>query len=268
MRVLAISDLSCVGQCSLSVALPVLSAVGAEVCVLPTCVLSTHSVGFGKFAKTDLYEEDRLIIAHWKTQNIKFDGIYVGYLGSEKAVETVEDVMNGCLNDGAFCVVDPAMADGGEYYPGLDDKYAARLLRLCRQADVVVPNYTEACLLSKREFADNANRTRVQSTLDALCKAVGKPCVVTGIRIGDKMCVALPDGTWIEKTYVSRICHGAGDVFASALVAAMAKGKQLGRAAEVAADFTEACIAATPSDHWYGLNFESQLVALATAVSK
>ena len=154
-RVLTVQDISCFGQCSLTVALPILSACGVETCILPSAVLSTHTAGFTGFTFRDLTDDMPKILDHWKSENISFDCIYTGYLGSITQIEYVKRMKNELLKDGAKLIVDPAMGDNGKLYSIFDLEYAKEMAKLCAVADVIVPNITEACYMTGVEYKEN-----------------------------------------------------------------------------------------------------------------
>ena len=144
-RIVTVQDISCVGKCSLTVALPILSACGVETCVLPSAVLSTHTAGFSGFTFRDLTDDMPGILSHWQKENILFDAIYTGYLGSEKQIDYVLDIFQKASKEDTVTVVDPAMADNGKLYSIFDMKYVEAMKRLCQVADYILPNITEAC---------------------------------------------------------------------------------------------------------------------------
>ena len=148
MRVLAINDLSFVGKCSLSVALPVISACGVTCDVLPTALLSTHTGGFEGYTFRDLTEDFPAVLQHWKSLNLKFDFIYSGYLGSERQIDTVLFLKQEFLAENGKLVVDPVMGDEGKLYTGFTDSFVQKMKELCKAADYILPNRTEACLLT------------------------------------------------------------------------------------------------------------------------
>ena len=151
-RVLTVQDISCFGQCSLTVALPIISVCGAETCVLPSAVLSTHTCGFSGYTFRDLTSDMPLIEKHWQKENITFDAVYTGYLGSAEQIGYVLDIAKNCLNDGGLLIVDPAMADNGKLYPGFDAAFVEEMQKLAAKADFLLPNLTEACLLTGEEY--------------------------------------------------------------------------------------------------------------------
>lgn len=264
-RILTIQDISCVGQCSLTVALPILSACGQEVCVLPSAVLSTHTGGFGKPAIRHLTEDFPGILQHWKSQNIDFDIIFTGYLGSIQEIECAGRVMDEFLAPGGLVVVDPAMADHGKLYAGFDEAYVCAMTQLCRRADIIIPNITEAAMMTGHAFQKEADGEYVQALLKDL---VGPKVILTGVGSGPQDTgVAVFDGERIsihthrkiEKSY-----HGTGDIFAAAFVGSLASGKSLFRSAVIAAEYTKLCIQETHENpaHWYGVKFEPVLPEL------
>ncbi|MBQ8388748.1 MAG: pyridoxamine kinase [Clostridia bacterium] len=267
-RILTIQDISCVGQCSLTVALPVISACGVETCVLPSAVLSTHTGGFSGFTFRDLTEDMPAIRAHWQKEGIKFDAIYTGYLGSTKQIGYVADVFDNCGKEGALKIVDPAMADNGKLYYGFDMEFVAAMRGLCARADYVVPNLTEACFLTGIEYREKYDRAYIEELLRALT-ALGCPNVIfTGVSYaeGKTGVVVYEKGeySYYEHEMLANSCHGTGDIYASAFVGALMRGKCAYDAARIAADYTLECIRVTAEqdNHWYGAAFEPALPKL------
>lgn len=264
-KILTIQDISCVGQCSLTVALPILSACGMETCILPSAVLSTHTAGFTGYTFRDLTEDIPAIAAHWQKEGIKFDAIYTGYLGSEKQIEYVKNIINTLSAEGGVSVVDPAMADGGKLYPAFDEAYVASMRSLCAKADIIVPNITEACFLTGMEYKETYDEVYIDCLLAALSAIGARTIVLTGVgyEAGKTGVVVYGNG---KKGYychrrISEGCHGTGDVFASAFVGALLRGKTLLEAATIAADYVVLCIEKTAGDpnHRYGVKFELAL---------
>lgn len=264
-RVLVIQDISCVGQCSMTVALPILSACGHETCILPTALLSTHTGGFGK--PRVIHFDDALegIWRHWQENGICFDAILVGYLGSEKAVAVAGEIMEKLLAPGGITIVDPAFADHGKRYSGLSEEYARAMEDLCRRADIILPNITEAALFSGMEFREKPNRDYVNRLLDAL----NHPRVIltgAGCREGETG-VAVRDGG--ERSHYNhprreQNFHGTGDMFAAAFTGALLQGKTLLQSVKIGADFVCCAIDRTMKGpaHWYGVKFEEALPEL------
>lgn len=261
-RILTIQDISCVGQCSMTVALPILSACGHETCILPTAILSTHTGGFGKPVVTHLDHGLDAMWQHWQEQRITFDAIYTGYLGSTAAVETAMVIADRMLAPGGLLIVDPAMADHGKRYSGLDESYAAAMAELCGKADILIPNLTEAAMLSGMEYQENINEAYILEMLDRIsCRNViltgtSREAGMTGVTVkqGDRRFS-------YSHLRVDRSFHGTGDMFAAAFVGALMQGKTMERAVQIASDYVLRCVQITDREpaHWYGVRFESAL---------
>ena len=264
-RILTIQDISCVGQCSLTVALPILSACGMETCVLPTALLSTHTGGFGKPAVVHFDDSLEAIRKHWKENQITFDAILVGYLGSVAAVEAAEAILAEMLAPGGVAIVDPAMADHGKRYSGLSEEYAQAMAKLCRKADILLPNITEAAMLSGLPYREELD----ESYVEALLKGLNHPNVIlTGVGFEpEKTGAAILAGekiTYCTHSKIGGSCHGTGDIFAACFTGILMGGKSMDRAVEIAAKFTCRCIENTRENpaHWYGVKFEPVLPEL------
>ena len=167
-RIAVINDLSGFGRCSLTVALPIISACGVETCVLPSAVLSTHTGGFSGYTFRDLTEDMPQIKNHWVKEGIHFDAIYTGYLGSTKQIEYIEDIFNEVGGDTCLKVVDPAMADHGKLYKGFDSAFVEAMKKFCSKADYILPNITEACFLTDTEFKTEYDREYVENIIKSL----------------------------------------------------------------------------------------------------
>lgn len=270
-RILTLQDISCVGQCSLTVALPIISACGVETAVLPSAVLSTHTAGFSGFTCRDLTEDMPAICAHWQKEGITFDAIYTGYLGSAEQIDHVLAIRQACCSEGLL-IADPAMADVGKLYPAFDMDFVQRMKALCAAADYVLPNLTEACLLTDTPYPaagyDEAFITALLAKLQALgCKNV----VLTGIGYREGFTgieVLQQQGRrYYEHPLLANSCHGTGDIYAASFVGALVRGKDAYDAACIAADYTVACMKATEKEHWYGARFEPVLGKLIAAVN-
>ncbi len=267
-KLLTIQDISCVGQCSLTVALPILSACGHETCILPSAVLSTHTAGFSGFTFRDLTDDIPAIQAHWNKEGIKFDGIYTGYLGSTKQVGYVKNILETMGVDGALKIVDPAFADNGKLYPIFDSVYVEAMKTLCPSADILVPNITEACFLADVEYKESYDEGYVKGLLEKLSKLGCSTIVLTGVGYAPEKTgvVVYENGNirYYEHKRIEKGCHGTGDVYASAFTGALLRGKEIFEAAKIAADYTVLCIEKTQGDstHWYGVKFETALPEL------
>ena len=264
-RILTIQDISCVGQCSMTVALPIISACGVECAVLPSAVLSTHTAGFTGFTVRDLTEDMPGILAHWQKENISFEAIYTGYLGSTLQIDYVAAIFEGVGAPGCLKVVDPAMADNGKLYPAFDDEYVQAMKGLCGKADFVVPNITEACFLTGVEYRTEYDRAYIDSLLAGLTALGSKNVILTGVSYapGKTGVVVLENGVYqyYEHELLPNSCHGTGDIYASAFVGSLMQGKSAFEAARIAADYTLECIRCTAQipNHWYGAAFEPAL---------
>ena len=261
-RILTIQDISCVGQCSMTVALPILSACGHETCILPTALLSTHTGGFGKPAVMHFDDVLDDMWQHWQEKEITFDAILVGYLGSIAAVETARRIISRLLAPEGVAVVDPAMADHGKLYSGFDAAYAEAMGNLCREADIILPNITEAAMLSGHAYRAEFGETYVQELLEGLSH---KCVVLTGAVCEESFTgVAVRAGAkqfrYTHKR-LGRSYHGTGDIFAACFTGALMQEKSLEEAVQIAADFTCRCIENTEEApaHWYGVKFETAL---------
>jgi len=268
-KVLTIQDISCVGQCSLTVALPIISACGVETCVLPSAVLSTHTGGFKGFTFRDLTEDMPAIRAHWEKEGIKFDSIYTGYLGSTKQIDYVKDIFASGSKEGTLKIVDPAMADNGKLYVGFDAEFVDAMKGLCAEADYILPNITEAAFLTDMPYEDGSDRRYVDKIMDGLIALGAKNIILKGLpskngnNIGILMYV---DGKmdYYEHEKLPNSCHGTGDIYAAAFVGALSRGKSANEAARIAAEYALECIRETAKldNHWYGAAFEPAIPKL------
>ncbi len=270
-RILTIQDISCVGQCSLTVALPIVSACGIETAILPSAVLSNHTA-FSSFTFRDLTEEIPKIRESWENQDTKFAALYTGYLGSAKQINLVLDVINSCIDSEGVKVIDPAMADGGKLYSGFNMDYVEEMKKLCAAADIILPNITEACIMTGTEYKTDFNSDYIELLINRLTNLFSCKIILTGVSFTkNKTGVAVYDGDEIryyEHEKVGLGSHGTGDVYASAFVGALMRGKSLFDAAKIAADFTLLCIKNTVDypNHWYGVRFEGVLPELINMV--
>ena len=264
-RIITIQDISCVGKCSLTVALPIISAMGVETAVLPTAVLSAHTAFKQGFTFRDLTDDMPEIQAHWKKENIKFKAIYTGYLGSVKQVGYVQDILNTMGTEDCVRIVDPAMADNGKLYSIFNDEYVAAMRGLCSSADILIPNITEACFLADVEYRETYDENYVNELLDKLSTLGAKTIVLTGVSyVPEKTGVIIYEKgkiRYYEHDKISKGCHGTGDIYASAFTGALMNDKDVFTAAKIAADYTVKCIINTQgdADHWYGAKFETAL---------
>lgn len=264
-RVLTIQDISCVGQCSLTVALPIISACGIETSVLPSAVLSTHTMGFTGFTFRDLTEDMPAICAHWKKEGLTFDGIYTGYLGSAKQIEYVKSIIANTAAEGCLVAIDPAMADNGNLYPAFDLAYVEEMKKLCAEADYLLPNITEACFLAGMDYRTEYDRAYIDALIAKLCGLGAKNVILTGVSYqkGRTGVAVYENGEmqYYEHEQIAGGIHGTGDIYASAFVGAKLRGKSAYDAAKIAADYVVECILESRKDpdHTYGARFEPVL---------
>lgn len=269
-RVLTVQDISCVGQCSLTVALPILSACGLETAILPSAVLSTHTAGFNGYTFRDLTDDMPLITAHWEKEKIGFSALYTGYLGSARQVEICLNIAEKLLNNDSKFIVDPAMADNGKLYPGFDMNFVEAMKKLVAKADIVVPNITEASFLTGLPFKEKYDKDYVDALVCGLKKLGVKQVVLTGVSYSDRTTGVVTEDGYYEHKKLPGGCHGTGDVYASAFVGALMNGKTVYDSAKIAADYTVDCIEHTQGDneHWYGVKFEPRLPVLMKMINQ
>lgn len=260
-RILTMQDLSCVGQCSLTVALPVLSACGVEACVLPTALLSNHTM-FKSWSCLDLTDEARRIMAVWRENGFTFDAFYLGYLGSAKLTEVARECFADFSADGARVIIDPAFGDNGRLYPAFDAEYVEAMKGLMKQADIILPNLTEACFLSGEDYEPDATLEFAVRVVKRLAQSTNAVIVMTGAeRPGEIGEIIYAGGelsyVWNEK--LPKRYHGTGDIFASAFTARYLECGSLQGACDFAGKLVADSIRATDPSHGYGVNFEYAL---------
>lgn len=271
-KVLAIHDISCLGRCSLTAAIPIISVSGAEVIPLPTAVLSSHTGGFTDFTFRDLTEDMRPIADHWKKLGFTFDVIYTGYLGSPEQVGIVKDILRDFTTPETMIVVDPVMADAGQYYSLITPDFLEGMRELCRMADIITPNLTEAAFLLGEEYKEHYTQKETEALLRNLAQRLGsKEIVLSGVSASEETIgAAAYDARGDEISYafaekIDGFYHGTGDTFASALIAALTKGFSVKDATKVAVEYTLACIRRTYADQTdtrYGVDIENEIPTL------
>lgn len=267
-RIITIQDISCVGKCSLTVALPVISACGVEAAVIPTAVLSTHTA-FRDFTFCDLTDEIEPVSAHLKKENISFDAIYTGYLGSFRQLEIMHKFFEDFRTDDSIIFIDPVMGDRGVLYPGFTQEFADSMARLCAKADVIVPNLTEACFMLHEEYIESGySEDYIKNILRKLASLGCKNAVLTGVSFEKGKLGVMAynkEKDEFSEYYgekVERSFHGTGDVFSSACVGALMRGLSLEGALKTAVNYTVESIKATMREenpNWYGVNFEEAI---------
>lgn len=279
-RVLTVQDISCVGKCSLTAAIPVISAMGIEVCPLPTAILSNHTA-FSSFSFLDLTDKIPEILNEWKKQGFHFDAIYTGYLGSIKQIDLVHKILDEFAQNDTLVVIDPCMADNGKLYTGFSKDFVQQMAKLCGRANVILPNMTEACFLVNQDYdflvQTNESITKIMAKLLSLG---AEQVILKGVEFSkEKIGVAYCSQKLFNNNFSTNEnnmedmniyfhhrydenFHGTGDVFASAVTGALVLKKDIKDAVKIACDFVQESIECTllnPNYNWYGVDFESAL---------
>ena len=275
-RILTIQDISCFGKCSLTVALPILSAMGIETAILPTAVLSTHTLFKGYTCK-DLSDQLTPIADHWKREGIIFDAIYTGYLGTEEEIDTVTGIIEEFRNDHTLVFVDPAMGDNGKLYPAFNEHYARKNADLCAVADITDPNITEAAFLTGLPYREQYTEDYIRELLAALAELGTKTPILTGVSLSEGKTGAMGYDAGKKEFFhyqndrIPAAYHGTGDIFSSVLAGAFVLGIDRTEALKTAADYTALTIAETlknPENPWYGVDFEGTIPALVETLKQ
>lgn len=263
-RIVTVQDISCVGKCSLTVALPIISAMGIEAAILPTAVLSTHTM-FSTFTVKDLTDQIKPITDHWAKEGITFDAMYTGYLGSFEQIDLMKEMADTFVKDGSILFVDPAMADNGKLYPAFDEAFAKHMATLCAKADYVVPNITEACFMLGEEYKEKYDEAYVKNLLKKLCALGAKTAIITGVSFSEGKTGVMGYDSKNDEFYYychdkqKRSYHGTGDIYSSTCLGGIIRGLSWKDAARIAADYTSESIRLTiedPNGNDYGVNFE------------
>ena len=266
-RVLTIQDISCLGKCSLTIALPVISALGVETVILPTAVLSTHTM-FKNFTVKDLSDQLEPITKHWESEGVAFDAVYTGYLGTIEQIDQVRDIFRRFRGENTTVVVDPVMADNGKLYPAFNMDYVKENAKLCGDADIIVPNITEAAFMTGMEYREEYDEGYIKEMLSALNDLGAGISVLTGVSLqkGKTGVMGYDRKTGRYYVYqndrVDASYHGTGDLFSSTCVGEMMRGLDWQDAMRIAADYTAHTIRVTlenPRKPWYGVDFETTI---------
>ena len=276
-RIITVQDISCVGKCSLTVALPIISAMGVETCVLPTAVLSTHTA-FKNFTFRDLTQDISPICQHWKNEKIHFDAIYTGYLGSFEQLNLVNKMFDDFACNDSLIIVDPCMADNGKLYPGFTEEFAFAMAKLCSKAHVIIPNMTEASFMLGIEYKESGyDVSYIEDLLRKLATLGSKKVVLKGLQFEqDKLGIAIYDSSadkteWYFHKKMPQNFHGTGDIFASVLTGALMRGMSLKDSSSLAADYVVESIKCTlshPDYNWYGVDFETAVPYLVKRINE
>ena len=269
-RVLTIQDISCLGKCSLTIALPVISALGSETVILPTAVLSTHTM-FKNFTCKDLSDQIEPIWKHWKSEDVQFDAIYTGYLGTIEQIDQVKDIFKAFKTEDTTIIVDPVMADNGKLYPAFDMYYVKKNTELCSGADIIVPNITEASFMTGMEYREEYDEAYIKSLLSRLNDFGAKISVLTGVSLEEGKTGVMgydrDSGEYFvyQNRKIDAAYHGTGDLFSSTCVGEIMRGRDWRDAMRIAAYYTAHTIEITlnnPKKPWYGVDFEATIPEL------
>lgn len=275
-RIVTVQDISCVGKCSLTVALPIISSMGIEASILPTAVLSTHTM-FKNFTCQDLTDQIVPITEHWKNEGIGFKAIYTGYLGSFEQIDLMKKMFDDFKTEDTLLFVDPAMADNGKLYPAFDEAFAKHMASLCAKADIIVPNLTEASFMTGIEYKTEYDEDYIRAVLLKLSELGTKISILTGVgfKEGKTGVMGYDSETeeffYYEQERLNASYHGTGDIFSSTCVGAIMNGLNWKEAVQIAADYTAECIRVTlqdPEKPWYGVNFEQAIPFLLKLLKK
>ncbi|MBO7693912.1 MAG: pyridoxamine kinase [Methanobrevibacter sp.] len=269
-KILTIQDISCYGQCSITVALPVVSAFGIETAILPSAVLSTHTSGFTDFTVRDLTEDLPEIRKHWEKEGIIFDAIYTGFIASQEQLDYIKDIIDSRLKEDGLVFVDPAMADHGEFYNGFDQEFADAMGELCKLGDYILPNTTEACYILHKPWKETFTKEEMIEMAKELSAFTNRYVILKGYENDNHemgMIIFDKEDESIEIVYndkVDYVSHGTGDVFASSFVGSTMLDKSPSAAAKIAGEFTKKAIEKTVGDetHTYGVKFEQAIPEL------
>lgn len=260
-KILTMQDLSCVGQCSLTVALPILSSMGIETCVLPTAVLSNHTM-FKSWSYLDLTSETENIFREWRNNSFKFDGFLLGYLGKISIMNIAEKCFDEFSSENAKIIIDPVFGDNGKLYGAFDTEYVYGMRNLLKRADIMLPNITEACFLTDTEYREKHSEEYLKNLADKLFAISKKTIIITGAEKDGLIGEYIFDGKSYEYVLLGKEPqkrHGTGDIFASVFTANYLNGKTLTESAYSASKFVIDCLKVTDDEHFYGVKFEKVL---------
>lgn len=268
-RIAAVHDLSGLGKCSLTIALPVISASGVECSCIPTALLSTHTGEFTGYTVKDLSDQMLPIARHWRREGARFDGIYSGYLASPEQEKLLEELIDELSGPDTLVIVDPVMADNGRYYHSFDDSMCVCFRQLCTKAHIITPNVTEAALLGGLPYKKPPHDSEYIDDLLKSIEAFGsKAVIITGVQpSGDEVGIVALDKNTGKMFSAMRpvregVFYGTGDLFASSLAALLVRGAGLGEAVEIAASLVADSIDRTAlrgTPRRFGVAFEGAL---------
>lgn len=267
-RILTVQDISCLGKCSITIALPVISALGSECVILPTALLSNHTL-FKSFTVKDLSDQIEPICEKWIDEGVEFDAVYTGYLGSIGQIDMMKKLFSTFGRGGDTVIfVDPAMADNGRLYPAFDMAYAKKNAELCACADIIVPNITEACFMTDMDYRGEYDESYIKELLARLTKLGAGISVLTGVSLSEGRTGLMGYDREKDEFYtyqndrIGAMFHGTGDLFSATAIGEIMKGRDWKDAMRIAADYTARTISVTmedPKKPWYGVDFEATI---------
>lgn len=266
-RILTIQDISCIGKCSLTVALPIISSMGVEAAVLPTAVLSTHTQ-FKGFTYRDLTSDLLDIKEHWEKEGFEFEAIYTGYLGSYEQIDILEKFFEDLKTKNNFILIDPVMGDNGKLYTGFNQEFATRMKELCSKADIIVPNLTEVSYMLQTEYKEKYSEEEIKELLIKLSDLGPERVVITGVSFKENELGVMSYNKETNKFFkyfkekIDVKYHGTGDIFASTFLGALVNELSLEESLKVATNYVWDCIKVTydeKKENVYGTNFEKVL---------
>ncbi len=267
-HILAVNDITCAGKCALTIALPIISAAGIETSILPTALLSTHTA-FKDNTFLDLSNQIIPICNHFKEIDLEFDCIYIGYLGSKKIVNIMEDVVKSFKKKNTLLIIDPIMGDNGTLYKGIDSDFPNEIVKLCKFTDVIIPNITEAVFMLKKEYKEMYTIKEIENILIELSILGPNKIILTGVTLEEGYVGVVAYDKLKNEFYnhfdkkINGHYHGTGDVFSSVIVSALLNEKTLKETIILANDYVINSIKDTLSlnrNPKYGLVFENYLM--------
>ncbi|MCD8201099.1 MAG: pyridoxamine kinase [Clostridia bacterium] len=264
-KILTMQDVSCMGQCSMTVALPILSHFGIETVILPTAILSNHTM-FKTWSYLDLTPELPNIFKGWEDNGFTFDGFLLGYLGKKEIMDAAKECFSKFSSKNAPVIIDPAFGDMGKLYGGFDEAYVESMRGLIKSADIIIPNLTEVCFLAGCEYKEIYDKEYLEACIKKLSALTGAKIIVTGVEFGDGLIgeAVYEDGK-IDYTFEKKLdmrSHGTGDIFAAVFAAYYFSGHTLVDACRKAGQFVAVCINNTEKEHSYGVRFEKALAPI------
>lgn len=258
VKVLTIQDFSCLGQCSITVFLPIVSAFGVEVVSLPTGIYSTHTNCYPNWKSYDMTNQMLEISNHWADNNVKFPLIHTGFMTSNLQFKNTLDTINKCSNEDTFLLVDPILGDNGTLYKSMEPVMIDNMRKIIAMADCITPNLTEACLITDTPFSSNIN---IDELLEKLASFGPKHIILKSIQKDDEIGNLHYDCSTKKKhiayaKFYEGFWHGCGDVLSSILAGFISSGRSIDEAIDFATNFISESIKNTPADHFYGICFE------------